>query len=281
MASRTETGWPSDRLASTKTSAAASRCGTSWRSRGRRTASESPPERISSLQERPVRPVADDHRLERPGLEAAERRTKKWRSPGAFSRPTVTSSGGRAWTPIAAPRRRPPRSGSRPSRRRRTCVPPARLRARAPRRRSWPSSAAASACLRRGSPGGETRVGCERPAVRREDPDRHACERRGDPAQHAGLRAVRVQDVRPLATQEADELEEAREVAKRIHRTPDVRERNEAHAGRLGRVPQRPCPVSRHRDVEPAHQRRQQRRDVDCAPLTSASVTSSSTRGRC
>ena len=72
MASRTETGCPSDRLASTKTSAAASSCGTSWRSRvsGRRPRarpSGSPPPGAAG------RPVADDHRLERPGLEAAER----------------------------------------------------------------------------------------------------------------------------------------------------------------------------------------------------------------
>ena len=55
-------------------------------------------------------------------------------------------------------------------------------------------------------------------------------ESRGESPEHAGLGAVRVNDVRPLAAKERDELEQAAEIAPRAQRPPDLLERDGARS---------------------------------------------------
>jgi hypothetical protein len=70
-----------------------------------------------------------------------------------------------------------------------------------------------------------------------------------------------MEDVRALAAQEPDELDEAGEVA-RSDRSPHVSQWLEPRARRLGRVTQWACSVSRDHDLEALHERRKQRGDV-------------------
>ena len=263
MASRTETGWPFGPARQHEDVGGGEQARDVVTLAGEAHGVREPARADLLLQARPVGPVADDHRLERPHGEAAEGldegrevlgrlqpadRDQQRRLPGGdrlgrradvhcvrdHDRRVVVAGACRQSRLALALRDADRRSGQRPHQ---------------------------PVCRAVGA-GGKTRVGRERPAVRSEDPDRHACERRREPAQDAGLRTVRVQDVRPLASQQADQLDKARKVAKRAHRAPHIRQRDEACAGRLGRVPQRAFAVSRHRDVEPADQRRQQRRHV-------------------
>lgn len=107
---------------------------------------------------------------------------------------------------------------------------------------------------------------CERPAVHREDPDRDARQRGGQAADDAGLRAVGVDDVRPFAAEQADELGEAGEVAKRIDGAPNVFEGDETSAVCHRGFLQRAGAVGRNGDVEVTCERRKQRSDVRLSP---------------
>ena len=239
MASSTETGWPSDRLASTKTSARGEEARDVVALPREAHGVREPARPDLLLQARAVGPVADDHRLERPRRQAAERpdegREVLWRLEPADGDEQRRLPGG------DRDRRRCDVHRVRDHDRRvvgaRACREPGfalALRDADRRRRQRPHQPVRSAV----SPGGETRVRRERPAVGREDPDRDTCERGREPAEHAGLGAVRVEDVRPFAPQQADQLDEAREVAERIDRAPHVRQRDEPCARSLGRVSQ-------------------------------------------
>ena len=104
-------------------------------------------------------------------------------------------------------------------------------------------------------------VGGERPTVDREDPDRDAGESARETSEDAGLRAARVEDVRAVAAEQPDELDDPGHIV-RAYRPPHVSERLEPHAGRSGRVTKWACSVSRDDDVEALHERRKQRRHV-------------------
>jgi len=106
----------------------------------------------------------------------------------------------------------------------------------------------------------------ERPPVDGEDADRHAGQPGGDSPQDAGLRAAGVEDVRTLASQEHEELEQAEQVAPGADRPPDVPERNEANAGGPRGISQRTRAVRGEREVEAARERGQKRRDVRLRP---------------
>jgi O-Antigen ligase len=106
----------------------------------------------------------------------------------------------------------------------------------------------------------------ERPPVDGEDADRHAGQPGGKSRQDAGLRAVRVEDVGALASQECEELEQAEQVTPGADRPPDVPERKEAHARCTRGVSQRPGTVGRDRDVEAPGERGQKGRDVRLRP---------------
>ena len=70
-----------------------------------------------------------------------------------------------------------------------------------------------------------------------------------------------MENVRPVAAEEPDELDEADEVA-RSDGSPHVSQWLEPRARRRGRVTQWACSVSRDDDVEALHERRKQRGDV-------------------
>jgi tetratricopeptide (TPR) repeat protein len=106
----------------------------------------------------------------------------------------------------------------------------------------------------------------ERPPVDGEDADRHTGEPGGDSPEDAGLRAARVEDVRTLASQEHQELEQAEQVAPGADRPPDMPESDEPNAGGTRGIPQRPRTVRRERDVEAPGERGQKRRDVCLRP---------------
>ena len=65
-------------------------------------------------------------------------------------------------------------------------------------------------------------------------------------------------DVRPFSPYERRELEQAPEVTQRAERTADVLELDEAHAGRLRALAERPAAVRRHGHVEVLSEHRQQ-----------------------
>ena len=109
---------------------------------------------------------------------------------------------------------------------------------------------------------GDAAVRGEGPAVHGEDPDRHAREGRGEAPEHPGLGAVCMDDVRSLAAQEHDELQQAAEIAPRAQRPPDVFERDDARAGGACRFQQWPRPVRRDDDLEFLDERREQRGHV-------------------
>ena len=112
----------------------------------------------------------------------------------------------------------------------------------------------------------EPRVRCEGPAVHGEDPDRHMGDEACEAAEHASLRAAGVEDVRSLPTQQARQLDEAREVAPGAERATDVPQWNEADSRGLGRLAEGAVPVRRDRHVEVADEGRQQRSDVGLCP---------------
>jgi hypothetical protein len=74
-------------------------------------------------------------------------------------------------------------------------------------------------------------VSRESPAVHGEDPDRNAGEEAGETTEYAGLRAAGMEDVRSLAPQQADQLEEAGEIAPGADGAPDAPQRKEANTG--------------------------------------------------
>jgi hypothetical protein len=70
-----------------------------------------------------------------------------------------------------------------------------------------------------------------------------------------------MEDVRAVAAEEPDELDEAGEVA-RSDRSPHMSQWLEPRARRRGRVTQWACSVSGDDDLEAFHERRKQRGDV-------------------
>ena len=115
-------------------------------------------------------------------------------------------------------------------------------------------------------PGRDARVSREGPAVHGEDPDRNAGEEAGETTEHAGLRAAGMEDVRSLAPQQADQLEEAGEIAPGADGAPDTPQRKEANTGSLGSLAEWAGSVRRDRHVEVADERRQQRCDIGLSP---------------
>ena len=125
-------------------------------------------------------------------------------------------------------------------------------------RRQRPHETVGQAIDDRREPG----VRSERPAVRREDPDRDTGKGAGKPTENPGLGAAGVQDVGPLPTQHSRQFDEAGEVAPRVDRTPDIPEREETDTCSLGGLAERPGSMCRDRHVEVAYERRKQRCDV-------------------
>ena len=110
-------------------------------------------------------------------------------------------------------------------------------------------------------PAGEAAVRRERPAVHREDANGHAGERSRDASEHAHLRAVRVDDVRPQPPAEPHELDEPECVVPGMDRPADVLQLDERHPSGLGRLAQRPRALRGQRDLEPLGQTGQEERD--------------------
>src|SRR5439155_14132652 len=65
-------------------------------------------------------------------------------------------------------------------------------------------------------PAREAAVGGKRPAVGGEDADRNSRENAGDPAEDAGLGAVRMQNLGPLPPTEPDQLDEPERITERV-----------------------------------------------------------------
>jgi hypothetical protein len=99
-----------------------------------------------------------------------------------------------------------------------------------------------------------------------EDGDRNAGEQRGDPAEHPGLRAVDVDDVRPLAPDQRNQLEEPEQVARGMQRAADVAKRHERRARVACRRDQRAFAVRSDHDLEARGQGRQERGDIRLRP---------------
>lgn len=74
-----------------------------------------------------------------------------------------------------------------------------------------------------------------------------------------------MEDVRPFATEESDELDEAGEVP-RTDRAPNVLQRDETNAVCRRGLADRPGPVRRNRDVEFTDECREQLDDVGLSP---------------
>jgi O-antigen ligase len=97
---------------------------------------------------------------------------------------------------------------------------------------------------------GDAGVSGERPAVNGEDPDRHARQSGGETTEHAGLGAIGMEDVRPLAAEERDELQQTAQIAPRAQWPSDVLERGDARPGTLRRLEQWAAPVRGDHDLE-------------------------------
>ena len=108
----------------------------------------------------------------------------------------------------------------------------------------------------------ESRVRGEGPTVHGEDPDRNPGEARGETAEHSGLRAIRVQDVRPLAAKEAHELHETGQILPRVDPSADMFKRDEGGPQRSRSLTKGAHPVGRDEHVEPGSERRKQGGDV-------------------
>jgi hypothetical protein len=102
----------------------------------------------------------------------------------------------------------------------------------------------------------------EGPAVHGEDPDGHAGQGGGESPEHAGLGAVRVEDVRPLAAEEHDELEQSAQVPPRAQRPADVLELDGSRSGATRSLQQRTGTVSRDDDVELLDEGGEERGDI-------------------
>ena len=236
IASSTDTGRPSDRLESTKTSDPARSSGTSLRSPASWTRSSSPSLWISastSLRSGPSPTIRASYSW---SASAASARISVRKSFGAFSRPTAISRGvARSW--------RERGSGGHVDRvvdhhaalgTARACLEPrselglgdadrhGRQRGHQPVRDAVEA-------------GSQAGVRGEGPTVDREEADRHAGRRRGETAEDSRLRAARVQDLGPLPSEESDQLDQAGEIAHRIDRPPDVLQRDETRS-RSGRL---------------------------------------------
>ena len=111
-------------------------------------------------------------------------------------------------------------------------------------------------------PGREARVSREGPAVHGEDPNRNTSEESCHATEHAGLRAARMEDVRPLPPQQARDLDEADEIAPGADRPSDAPQRNEASAHRLGGLAEWTASMRGNDHVELIREGREERRDV-------------------
>ena len=111
-------------------------------------------------------------------------------------------------------------------------------------------------------PSCKTGVGGEGPAVRGEDSNRDTGEHAGDPAENAGLGAVRVQDFGSLAPAEPDEFDERKCVAERVDPAPEVFDRHEPHTRGFGGVAHGTVTVRRDRDLELLGDGGDEQRDV-------------------
>ena len=92
-----------------------------------------------------------------------------------------------------------------------------------------------------------------------EEADRHAGCHRGETAEDSGLRAARVQDLGPLASEESDQLDQAGEIAHRIDRPPDVLQRDETRSRSRRLLDERALPVGGEHDVVALGKRREER----------------------
>ena len=107
----------------------------------------------------------------------------------------------------------------------------------------------------------EARIRCERPPVNGEDADRHTRHNPRHATEQAGFRAACMEDVRTMAPEQPHQLDEAGEVAG-SDRPPDVFERLEPSARRDGRVPEWTVTMSRDDDLEALGERWEQRGDI-------------------
>ncbi len=108
----------------------------------------------------------------------------------------------------------------------------------------------------------EARISRERPAVNGEDPDRNAGQCRGQAAERAGFRAVRVQDVGPFAAKDADQLDQTHQISPRIDPAADMFKRDVGGPQRSRSLTKGAHPVGRDDDIEIAGERWKQRGDV-------------------
>jgi hypothetical protein len=111
-------------------------------------------------------------------------------------------------------------------------------------------------------PRGETRVRQERPAVHGEQANRNADETGGQPGEHSGLGAARMDDVGSFTAQQAHQLDQAEEIANRTDWAADMFEREVAGFRRDRSLAEGAHSVRGDDDVEPLGQRGEQRRDV-------------------
>ncbi len=215
------------------------------------------------FQRRPVRPFADDECVHGAGREQGETADE-----GQEILRRLQSADGDEYGPVTiAPGclRRSDVDGVRDHRcrlrgaRARLETPCARVLGHADRHcRQRPHQAIGPVIEGRGCPG----VRRERPAVHREDPDRDACEQRGQTPEDAGLRAARMEDVGALAAQQADELREAGGIPQWIDRAPNVSQWEETDAVCCGGFAERAGAVRGNGDIEVTDQRGEQRGDI-------------------
>ncbi len=111
-------------------------------------------------------------------------------------------------------------------------------------------------------PRGEARVRQERPAVHSEHANRNANEAGGQAREHPRLGAARMDDVGSFTAQQADQLDQAQQIAYRIDRAADMLQWDVAGPRRDRSLADWALPMRRNDDVESVGQRREQRRDV-------------------
>ena len=106
------------------------------------------------------------------------------------------------------------------------------------------------------------------------DDDRHARGERGQPADDAGLRGVRVHDVGADAAQQAPQAEEGAEIAQQPDVPPESRKGNDVHTSRKRQIQQVPFTRRLATDHEPClvPQRCEADRQVDHVEGGSAHV---------
>ena len=108
----------------------------------------------------------------------------------------------------------------------------------------------------------QPRVRGERPAVDGEETDRHPGRDCGEATEHSGLRAARVQYLRPLTAQERYELEQAGEISQWIDRPAYMPQGDEARADACRDIAERALAVGGEHDVVPLGDCREQRGHV-------------------